>query len=90
MSTAVNLMGSAWQQPMQANCDHADNPTFMDADYLMAQVTFPLKPAKVSIGYEVCRIVTEVFKTPLATLHKFQGWADKFLGTPANGVKDSH
>ncbi|MEM6999365.1 MAG: hypothetical protein AAF529_01170, partial [Pseudomonadota bacterium] len=24
----------------------------------------------------------------LATLHKFQGWADKFLGTPANGLED--
>lgn len=28
------------------------------------------------------------FTTPLATLHKFQGFADKFLNTPANGVKD--
>ncbi len=28
------------------------------------------------------------FKTPLATLHKFNGWADKFLGTPADGLQD--
>ena len=28
------------------------------------------------------------FATPLATLHKFQGWADKFLTTPANGIED--
>jgi len=28
------------------------------------------------------------FTTPLATLHKFQGWADKFLTTPANGIED--
>ncbi|MBE9539218.1 MAG: hypothetical protein IMF06_09065, partial [Proteobacteria bacterium] len=28
------------------------------------------------------------FKTPLATLHKFQGWADKFLGTPGDGIED--
>ncbi|MEH6696575.1 MAG: hypothetical protein V7675_16155 [Hyphomonas sp.] len=28
------------------------------------------------------------FQTPLATLHKFQGWADKFLTTPAAGVED--
>ena len=28
------------------------------------------------------------FTTPLATLHKFQGWADKFLTTPANGLED--
>ncbi len=31
---------------------------------------------------------TASFKTPLATLHKFNGWADKFLGTPAGGLED--
>ncbi|UTW55350.1 hypothetical protein [Kordiimonas sp. SCSIO 12610] len=28
------------------------------------------------------------FATPLATLHKFQGFADVFLSTPANGLED--
>ncbi len=28
------------------------------------------------------------FKTPLATLHAFQGWADKFLATPNEGIND--
>ncbi len=28
------------------------------------------------------------FSTPLSTLHAFQGWADKFLATPRNGVRD--
>ena len=27
-------------------------------------------------------------KTPYATLHGFQGWADKFLTTPADGIED--
>ena len=30
------------------------------------------------------------FITPLATLHKFQGWADKFLTTPNAGVDDRY
>lgn len=30
------------------------------------------------------------FVTPLATLHAFQGWGDKFLATPANGIEDSY
>ena len=30
------------------------------------------------------------FTTPLATLHKFQGWADKFLATPVNGIEDEY
>ncbi len=28
------------------------------------------------------------FQTPLATLHAFNGWADKFLTTPAGGIED--
>ena len=30
----------------------------------------------------------KAFITPLATLHKFQGWNDKFLSTPASGIRD--
>jgi hypothetical protein len=30
------------------------------------------------------------FATPLASLHPFQGWADVFLTTPANGIKDAN
>jgi hypothetical protein len=26
--------------------------------------------------------------TPFATLHAFNGWADKFLATPLNGIQD--
>src|SRR3546814_3293516 len=28
------------------------------------------------------------FQTPLATLHAFNGWADRFLSTPGNGLED--
>ncbi|WP_395647999.1 hypothetical protein [Terricaulis sp.] len=31
---------------------------------------------------------TRGFATPLATLHAFQGWADVFLTTPPDGVRD--
>lgn len=30
------------------------------------------------------------FQTPLATLHKFNGWSDRFLSTPANGLIDAY
>ena len=29
------------------------------------------------------------FSTPLATLHKFNGWTDQFLSTPAQGLVDT-
>jgi len=31
---------------------------------------------------------TYAFQTPLGTKHDFQGWADKFLVTPAAGIRD--
>jgi hypothetical protein len=30
------------------------------------------------------------FQTPLATLHIFQGWADQFLTTPKEGIRDTY
>lgn len=33
---------------------------------------------------------TTAFQTPLATLHAFNGWADRFLTTPANGLRDDY
>jgi hypothetical protein len=33
---------------------------------------------------------TDSFKTPLGTNHAFQGWADQFLNTPAQGLKDAY
>jgi hypothetical protein len=29
------------------------------------------------------------FTTPFATLHKFNGWADLFLATPQDGLRDA-
>lgn len=41
------------------------------------------------IGYEsLGGDGTQAFQTPLATLHAFNGWADTFLTTPANGLRD--
>jgi hypothetical protein len=40
-------------------------------------------------GYEVLGSYNGVgFKTPIATLHAFNDWADAFLGTPGAGLED--
>ena len=84
--------GFALKAAYATQSDYADNPNSYDADYMMTELSLPLKPISVSLGYEVLGSDegTAAFKTPLATLHKFQGWADKFLGTPANGVEDTY
>ncbi len=41
------------------------------------------------LGYEVLEgDSVQAFQTPLATLHAFQGWGDKFVVTPPNGIED--
>jgi hypothetical protein len=70
--------------------DYADSPLDFDASYYLAQVEVPVGAVSLTAGFEVLGSDDGVaaFRMPLATLHKFQGWADKFLGTPANGIED--
>ena len=70
--------------------DAGDNPTSYTANYMLAEVNANLSGIGLAAGYEVMGSDDGVaaFKTPLATLHKFQGFADKFLGTPADGIED--
>ena len=60
-----------------------------DADYYMIESEAAFFGVTGTLCYEVLGSDNGVgFKTPLATLHKFQGWADKFLVTPADGIED--
>ncbi len=72
--------------------DAGDNPTDYSADYLAVDGDWVLPAVTLSIGYEVLGSDEGLkgFATPLATLHKFQGFADKFLGTPASGIEDTY
>lgn len=69
--------------------DHGSNPASFQHDYLLLEPGFAAGPVTVKVGLE--RLEgdgTTALQTPLATLHKFNGWADKFLNTPANGLRD--
>ncbi len=70
--------------------DNGDNPTSYSALYLNAEVGSKFGPVTVLGGYELLGSDDGkvAFNTPLATKHKFNGWADKFLGTPAAGIQD--
>ncbi|MFK7975184.1 MAG: alginate export family protein [Halioglobus sp.] len=77
--------------------DHGDSELNYEADYYMAELRGSFEGVTVRAGYEVLEAGEDEntglnvgFKTPLATLHKFQGWADKFLGTPADGIEDAY
>lgn len=61
-----------------------------DADYIKLEGAYDFGAVKATLGYEVLGSDNGAygFATPLATLHKFNGWADMFLGTPATGLED--
>jgi len=70
--------------------DAGDNPNSFDTDYYNLEIGTKIKKITLLGGFEVLGSDNGqmAFTTPLATLHKFQGFTDKFLGTPANGVED--
>lgn len=73
--------------------DAANNPVAYDADYAhisalwTARSGLAVGAAFESLGGDSVS-PGKAFRTPLATGHAFQGWADQFLSTPASGVDD--
>jgi hypothetical protein len=78
----------------------SNNPTKYQANYILLEGGIDINSAIFRLGYEVMGAdsgaiakatgvaVTKSFSTPLATLHAFDGWADLFLVTPTQGLKD--
>jgi len=71
--------------------DYADNDSGEDANYYLVELGGVFNKIAATLGYEVLGgDGTTSFQTPLATKHKFNGWADKFLGTPKDGLVDTY
>lgn len=70
--------------------DAANNPMDYSTKYFNFEAGVGFNGLTIKGGIETLGSDDGVasFTTPLATLHKFNGWADKFLGTPANGLRD--
>jgi hypothetical protein len=72
--------------------DYNNNPNNYSAEYWLGEATLDVAGFKLTGGYEVlgadAGLAFTSFQTPLATLHKFNGTADKFLTTPPNGLRD--
>jgi hypothetical protein len=71
------------------------NATPYKTSYTLLEGGVDLKNIAVfKVGYEVLGSDTGAantqFKTPLATLHAFNGWSDQFLATPNQGIKDTY
>jgi len=73
----------AWQT------DAGDSTLDYNAEYYHLALGSTYKRFTLTGGYEVLGTDNNVgFKTPLATLHAFNGFADAFLATPGDGLRD--
>jgi hypothetical protein len=71
--------------------DYADNPLDYHDNYCALELVGTLHDVSLTAGYELLEgNGVKGFTAPLGTLHRFQGWADKFLTTPANGIDDRY
>jgi hypothetical protein len=71
--------------------DYGSNPLSFDLDYYTLELTGTYRQYSLTLGQETMEGNGTVgFSTPLATLHRFDGWADKFLTTPVNGIDDRY
>ena len=70
--------------------DYGDNPNEVSSDYYVVEGGVKWEGVSFLVGYETLEgeSKTDKFITPLATGHKFNGWADKFLATPDEGLTD--
>lgn len=72
--------------------DYKANPADYSVDYIAGSVGTSFSGFGLKLGYESLGSdgAGNRFQTPLATLHKFNGWADVFLSTPPAGLEDKY
>ena len=94
----ASLAGPVFDTPLSYYTEFAhqtdafDSPLNYSAKYAHGSISFPVvEGVKASVGLEYLGSNNGVgFKTPLATLHKFNGFADVFLNTPSGGLTDAY
>ena len=81
----------AYRAEVAHQTDHGSGVLNYATTYYALEAGLTGKPGSFTLGHEVLGSDNGVgFKTPLATLHAFNGWADLFLATPAAGLRDTY
>lgn len=93
-SRKLGEYGLRYQVELAFQQDAANNPSSYDAGYRLIDIGVKRGGYDLGFGWEVLEgdgsNPGEAFRTPLATLHAFNGWADKFLVTPDVGLEDTY
>lgn len=71
--------------------DHAGNPLSFSHGYWLVEPSLAMRAVTLRAGREhLGGDGRHALQTPLATLHAFNGWADRFTVTPASGLDDRY
>ncbi|MDY7093225.1 MAG: alginate export family protein [Acidobacteriota bacterium] len=90
--TGARELGGGWKLSWEAELaeqrDAGDNPRDLDTGYRNASLALGRGGYSARLTWEVLEGGRGgAFQTPLATLHKWNGWADQFLNTPSAGLE---
>lgn len=78
-----------YRAELATQSDYGSSPLSYTTVYNCFEAGLAGKAGTLTLGHELLGSDNNVgFKTPLATLHAFNGWADLFLATPAAGLRD--
>ena len=80
-----------WALEAARQRDHANNPQRFSHAYWLVEPSITAHGITARAGWEhLGGNGTHALQSPLATLHAFNGWADKFLVTPQSGLEDRY
>ena len=84
-------LGFGWTVEAARQQDYDENPARFSHAYTLVESGLHWAGIDWKAGFErLGGNGTHAFQTPLATLHAFNGWADKFTTTPAQGLEDRY
>ena len=87
----VDGSGWAWSAEAARQRDYADNPLNFSHNYWLLEPAYSVQGTTIKLGWEhLGGNGRHALQTPLATLHAFDGWADKFAITPVGGLEDRY
>lgn len=80
-----------WTLEAARQRDHANNTQRFSHAYWLLEPSVAMRGITARVGWEhLGGTGMHALQTPLATLHAFNGWADKFLVTPPAGLEDRY
>jgi len=94
--SGAHPMSDAWKllyiAEFATQTDYASGDPRIDANYLRLGGGAQIGAHSVRVDYEQLgsNDGNYAFQTPLGTNHLYQGWADQFLVTPSQGIRDTY